>query len=273
MIALVVLANASDGSGDSSVACKNLPRIIGFLASAEHRTAIILMAALYKPHLHRLAFVNSYSETRDATIISTRVLESPVENRNILEEAVALSHNWRALLPTTSQDIDRIMLDSTTDDIETSKATWNRSIGSAFQNNLDVSLKYFRDIDLEIGWSLIWIVDPILAPSVASAILEGLKQCELISNCVYPPMPPIEHVNNNNAVWTIDSTTHVFPGMSFKTLYETILAKYTANAIVTRAVALAYGLMDQRIIEDLCKLARGELRIRLESTVYLEDWR
>ena len=71
------------------------PRIIGYMASAEHRCALLILSTMYKPHLQHLAFVNSYSATREASVISTRLLETPVENRNILAEAAALSNDWR----------------------------------------------------------------------------------------------------------------------------------------------------------------------------------
>ena len=48
------------------------------------------------------------------------------------------------------------------------------------------------------------------------------------------------------------------------------MAKYTANVDVTKAITKAYGLMDPRIVEDLCKLARDELRINLLQS---ESWK
>ena len=113
------------------------------------------------------------------------------------------------------------MLDSTTPVIQESKRILDINIGASFKNNLEVSLKYFRDIDMHIGWSILWVVDPIIAPWVAAAILEGLKQCQLIQNVVYPTPLLLQDrclidKSDSNALWTIESTSHVFPGMTFR---------------------------------------------------------
>ena len=256
------------------------PRIIGFMASAEHRCALLILSTMYKPHLQHLAFVNSYSATREASVISTRLLETPVENRNILAEAAALSNDWRLTLPWAARSMDKVILESTVKDIAASKQVLHQTICEAFNNNLEVSLKYLRDIDMEIGWSTVWVVDPIIAPWVPAAILEGLKQCQLFETNEYPmPLGQVRCVNDDNysntaidtaVVWTIDSSTHAFPGMTFWSLYDSIVAKYTSNIVETRAVAVAYGLTDQRIIDDLCKLARDQLRISLQSAASAE---
>jgi len=174
MILVAIISNITPG-GVTSESRAGCLRILGFLGSSEHRIAIAILADCLPLHKRWLAFINGRSTVfKNAEVNSTRVLENSVFARNVIAEVVLLGSNWKAVLPNAWIDIVHISSLSVGVTQEACLARWEQTITEPTHKMLQLALKYFRDIDLGIGWSISLLTDPFLAPCVAKGILLGL---------------------------------------------------------------------------------------------------
>lgn len=278
MLAVFRLTDGVPGGvgGEGRAACW---RIFGFLGSVEHRIGLCLMAAFLPIHQQWLAFVNRKSRLTNAQCHSTRLVESTVHSRQLLETVSAIVYDWKTALPEAFAQVKCLINDPA---IPPAKVTarvqyWDNFMKTSCARMMEFALKYFRDIDLHIAWSFACVVDPILSPSVASGILQGLVECGLISDDDgIPPVvePSPVAVPATEPYFRTTSTNHVYPGMTAADVTKKVRLSYTKDHSVAKALADAYGLTHPKIVAELNAFSKGKLRKMLEkkgSTWHVND--
>lgn len=270
---------------------KGCYRILGFLCSYEHRAALCVMASMLSMHRQWLSFSNCKAEITSSAEIeanSTRVLESSVFSRKLLLQIYDLQQNWKETLPelvTQLESISRIEFHSkdVIDDDDRFNLfldRWDKLIVSAVKPMKQQSLKYFRDIDLKIGWSLALLTNPVLAPSVSKGILLGLCQSGTIASIVesygedFPSSTPFitdedfEMPSGNDGTiysWSLDDPIYAYPDLSYGGLIVTVKNSYTNHGENGREIIKAYGLYHPNVVGELISLSKGMLKSVLLS--------
>ena len=265
---LMYLVNSVPG-GPQGEGRAALTRIVAALCSNEHRISISIVAAILPLHRSFLAFTNSKSEVVDAQVIGTRVIETSVFSRNLLGQVAALQTDWKSALPSAFSDMTMLSARLPSNEIQPCRDRWTSKMDQATLSMMPTAVKYFRDMDLEVGWSIVLLTDPVIAPCVAKGILLGLHHLSIIvlsqERLIFlnePVLPPAIAIN---ACWTPNSTTHAYPDLTFVETTKRVSDSITNNVIGSKAIAKAYAMGDRRMVDDLYLFAQGGLRSLLES--------
>jgi hypothetical protein len=194
ILALYYFTHHTKLSSDIRAGCT---KIAGFVASYQHRASLCIMTSLLSKHRYWLSFANCESTILSCSVNanSTRLLECSVFSRSLLFDVYHLCRNWPASLPNLYNQLSKISCiqfdrgsnndDSNEEAVET-LLKWNSSISKYIDPMLTIAIKYFRDIDIQIGWSLALVVDPIVSASVAKGILLGINACGVDVGAIVP---------------------------------------------------------------------------------------
>jgi hypothetical protein len=101
MLTFLYITNHTCG-GVNGEGYKQCSQLLAFLASPFHRMVIQFAAAMYPTFLKWSAFLDGKSATiYGAQVISTRLSEAAVFERNQLEFVCSLNHDWHTVFPGT----------------------------------------------------------------------------------------------------------------------------------------------------------------------------
>ena len=128
---------------------------------------------------------------------------------------------------------------------------------------------YYCGIDIQIGWSLTLLTDPLLAPHIAKPWLDGLLTLGLIGTDVYTPFTFPADEPSNEASWTIHSTEYAYPDMTKAMLRSKVYDSVVRDKSKALAHANKLALLHPRVVAELIILANDGLRLALVTT----DWR
>lgn len=256
-------------------------KILGFLGSHEHRIALCVVASMLSIHRYWLSFANCKTEVNNAEdkiqVNSTRVIESPVFSRSLLHIVYRMTNkNWKTVLPNLSTHIETITNNKFPENNELAEECieyWDNFIHENSKPMLNVALKYFRDIDVQLGWSISLVVDPIIGPSVAQGILLGIKHCMpqqaniIIEDDILPPiLDESDYKTPEGYDWSLDDYKYAYPNMSYRALTAEIYNSFIINHPEKgKAIIFAYGLSNSKMIEELKQISLGNLRNQLDE--------
>lgn len=222
MLAFWWLANHSPGGkkGEGFTACI---QVVGFLATPHHRICMMMANALYPIHLQWTKFSDRVSEIGIVPqSISTRSIENAIFERTFIEQMYKLSTDWKKFLPDVYKfllgEAKRAVVIGLTETEETIINYFNELVVDGCKSMMSVVSKYFFEPSLRLGWSLLQIVDPVLGPHAAAAILCVLRKVGLINLdpsvtdkelLVASPNQDDNSENLDQEEWSLGSTTQV----------------------------------------------------------------
>ena len=286
ILLIMLLANLSSGGTEGEIRT-NLTKIVGFLAASEHRMAIILLAAWLPIHRNWLAFPASPASPDifpNSELYGNRAPEGVNDSRLIILFVSGFSFDWKSCFPEVYAAMVKLstrpksfVSDS---DIppEEFVASWSKKISDEGAPMLEAALKYFRDIEITIGWSILLVLDPYLGPIFAQAILDALVLCQFKDSAgnlipipphgIQAPQEPAADSAEASSRWTLDSKYFAYPGMTFATLLITIRNSFLKDKAGTAAICAAYGLLHSGVLENLVSIAKGDLIKSLQLTAW-----
>lgn len=163
---------------------------------------------------------------------------------------------------------------------------------SGTQSAVEMGKKYFEDTWLCRGWTLLLLLDPELAPFAAAGLRRALALNRGDANppgLLAAPTPVTATVSvsspafapgaaadsGTNDRWSMNSSTHAFPSVTYAQLQSRVCHIYTkagkSPAEISGITGLtgACALDDPRILHDLQALADGQLLYTLQDST---DW-
>jgi hypothetical protein len=249
--------------------------------------ALTLLAAMLPIHRKWLAFPASPAspDIFPATeLYGNRAPESINESRLLLKTVSDFARDWKSVLPDAHASMIKLSARpksySSAHDISPTEFinSWDKKIRDQGAPMLDTALKYFRDIDLTIGWSILLVLDPFLGPVFAQGLLDALVllQFKDSAGTVIPiplhgieaPQEPAAGSAEASSIWTLDSKHFAYPGMSFAALLTTIRNNYVKDKAGTAAICAAYGLLHSGVLQNLVSIAKGDLIRSLQLTTW-----
>jgi|GEM_PF-6864968 len=286
ILLLMLLANSSSGGIDGEIRT-NLTKMVGFLGSSEHRMAIILLAAMLPIHRKWLAFPGSPASPDifpESELYGNRAPESINESRLLLKTVSDFARDWKLLLPNAHASMiklsNRPKSYASAYDVSPAEFidSWDKKVRDQGAPMLETALKYFRDIDLTIGWSILLVLDPFLGPIFAQGLLDALVICQFKDSAgtvipiplhgIQAPQEPAAGSAEASSVWTLDSKYFAYPGMSFATFLITIRNSFLKDKAGTAAICAAYGLLHSGVLQNLVSIAKGDLIKSLQLTAW-----
>jgi hypothetical protein len=286
ILLIMLLANLSSGGVDGEIRT-NLTKIVGFLAASEHRMAIILLAAWLPTHRNWLAFPASPASPDifpNSELYGNRAPESINDSRLILKVVSDFAFDWKSSLPEVYASMVKLSTRpksfASDSDItpEEFVASWSKNISDQGPPMLEAGLKYLRDIDLTIGWSILLVLEPSLGPIFAQGLLDALVICQFKDSAgnlipiplhgTQAPQEPAADSAEASSRWTLDSKYFAYPGMSFAALLITIRNSFVKDKAGTAAICAAYGLLHSGVLQNLVSIAKGDLIKSLQLTAW-----
>ena len=280
------MANGCPG-GPASEGFISCIQIASFLSSPEHRITLMAEKSILKIHQGWLAFYNSKSELhfegRKSDVISNRILESSIfEVHHILNSICAMRYDFLNNFPDLSNyvvsELERafelgLLDENKGETIHSCRSRWSELFQLAAESMYQVTIKDFVDNRLKLAWSLSYLVNPRIAPIIASAYLVGYNQLHLININIDNVPSIIDSYGPFPAYWSAFSSTHPFPGISNLELFNLVVQSITrANYNSAFAIFNAYGLQNLVMQEELHDLACGALQNILDVSNNFPYW-
>ena len=286
---------------------KNAQQLVSWLCSPSHRLALVATAELFPIHLELAKFEDGKSGTHpENTNLSCRLLEGVVHDRNTVALIEKLVHNWKEVRPQVilikshvsisinppPPVIQPQVLPRTADFLkaETERARrlgWmegDGAIAGSFEAKFDKRIvaasaevqkqlhKYKIAPKMSKGQFFLNLQDPSLAPHTARALLRVLKGEGYVDDIVIPSPPAAPTrllAQPEHPVFSVDSSTHAFPKITFDAFEEAAVVEFKKGGprgkATTKGLVKALALDNPRVVSELSKVAAGELAKNLSG--------
>jgi hypothetical protein len=229
-----------------------------FLSCPIHRIAVRLGACMYTDHTKFAEFVDGkcIMEATGRTISDRLVEIIPFERAFVQKVTNTTRDFWgkypecRAFLESEASRCNKEEFDMTRTECIT---YFEQTVANNTEAMQSAAEKYFRDQSMTIGWLPLHFMDANTGPHTAVCFLTKLHQANVPGSLVderkYVHEPHL-YTDAPQGVWDVNSTTHAWPGMTWKT-FRAKVDETLSHSQHFHAIIKAYGLDHPVIVKEL----------------------
>mmetsp|Transcript_5486 Transcript_5486/g.12502 ORF Transcript_5486/g.12502 Transcript_5486/m.12502 type:complete len:1268 (+) Transcript_5486:159-3962(+) len=290
ILVFMYLANHTPG-GVNGEGRKNLSELVAFLSSPMNRISIVLTSALYPKHMEWARFADGVSGTHPeiTRMISTRMCEVTPFERQTVKYCFDLQRNWRTALPGAAVFLEteagRAVELGFAAAIEPVVARFDAIMQEGTTGMVEMSHKYFIEPSMQIGFSVLYCVEPHLAAHWAVSFLEAMsasgravglteeqRAAFIPTYAESAPVLPAQPLTD----WDVTDPRYAFPTITLAEFRSRIYCSFLADQRTEPArkqkqlevdgILGGYALLNPLILSDITKLSTGHFLRELQGT-------